>query len=467
MRSSLLLRIAGIALAVMAGTLLVAAFLTQQLVRVEYRSELDNLLRRELTAVQLGLPPQLKAADGSDRRIDANEFDVAVQRYLALHPGSPQHLTIIEVGERSLSTGDGPADIVALHREGRLPTGTPGTLGTVDSPAGPLRLLNSPLIIGGQAVGSITVAGPLAPGQAHASQAFVRIGVASAVGLLLGGLLLVLALRQALRPVHDLVTAARSADLRDLAVRVPETSSGDEVAVMAAEFNRMLDRIQIGEERRRQLLATVSHELRTPLAVARGHLELLESLGADDTHTAAETSAIVRRELDRLALIINDLAAVARGDLATDTEREPVFAPDVLAALQFRLDGLDARTVSVRPAPPVVLLGDEDRLTQALLALVVNATTHTPPGTPVTVDAVTRPDTIAFRVADSGPGIPAELVDSVFEPFVTTKPTGPTRASGLGLTVVRAITEAQGGLVDLTSGASGTTVTLTLPLDPG
>lgn len=466
MRSSLLLRIAGTTLAVMAGTLLVAALLTQQLIRVEHRADLDDLLRREATAVRLGLPPQLQAAQGSDGRVVPAEFDVAVQRYLALHPGSPQHLTIVTVGSRRLSTGDGPAEVIELHREGRLPAGPVGLLTTVDSPAGPVRILTAPLQVGGQDHGVVTVAGPMAPGQAQASQAFVRIGLASAIGLLLGGLLLVLALRPALRPVHDLATAARSADLRDLAVRISEPASGDEVAVMAAEFNRMLDRIQTGELQRRQLLAAVSHELRTPLAVARGHLELLETLGPDEGQTAADTAAVVRRELDRLARIVDDLAAITRGDLAAETARQPVFAPDVLTELQARLAGLDTDAqVSVKPGPPLVLLGDEDRLTQALLALVVNATTHTPPGTGVTVDAVADDHAVAFRVADSGPGIPADLAATVFEPFVTTKPDGPARASGLGLSVVKAVTEAQNGTVDLITGPDGTTVTLTLPLD--
>lgn len=465
MRSSLLVRSAGIALAVMAVTMVVAALLTHQLIRVQDRSDLDHILRQELAAVRVGLPLELEAARGADGHVDASELGVAVQRYLAVHPGSPRHLTVVQVGPRSFSTRDGPAEVVKLHREGQLSAGPPGVLGTVASPAGPLRLLTAPLVVGGQELGAVVVAAPLAPGEAQASQALVRIGLASAAGLLVGGLLLVLALTRALQPVHDLAAAARSADLCDLDARVPQPASRDEVAVMASEFNRMLDRLQTSEERRHQLLSAVSHELRTPLAVARGHLELLESLGPDDTHTAANTAAVVRRELERLTRIVDDLAAVTRGDLAMEAAREPVFAPDVLTGLQSRLDGLDADTVTVRPAPPVVLLGDEDRLIQALLALVVNATTHTPPGTPVTVDAATTDGRVRFRVADTGPGIAPGLVGSVFDPFVTSKTGGPGRASGLGLPVVKALTKAQGGDVELATGATGTTVTLALPLD--
>ena len=234
---------------------------------------------------------------------------------------------------------------------------------------------------------------------------------------------------------------------------------------MAREFNRMLDRIGSDERRRQQLLSAISHELRTPLAVARGHLELLHALGPDQQQSAVDTAEVALRELDRLSRIVDDLTAISRGSSGAEAAREPVFAPDVLEALQQRLTGLDADQVRVEPAPPVVLIGDEYRLTQALLNLVVNARTHTPPGTPVTVDAVADDQQIAFRVADRGQGIDPDLLPAIFDPFVTTKADGAERTSGLGLTVVKAVTEAQGGTVDLVSDTAGTTVTLTFPID--
>mgnify|MGYP001016412362 CR=1 FL=1 len=121
--------------------------------------------------------------------------------------------------------------------------------------------------------------------------------------------------------------------------------------------------------------------------------------------------------------------------------------------------------MEILDAPPVVALGDEDRLTQALLALVVNARTHTPPGTPVSVRTESVDGHVAFRVSDTGPGLAPDVAERAFEPFVTTKSLGPGRTSGLGLSVVKAVTEAQGGNVALRSGADGTTVAVALPLD--
>ena len=233
MRSSLLARIAAIALSVMALTMLLAAVLTQQLIRVEYRQELDRLLRQEMTEVRLGLPAELEAARGADGVADAAEVELAIQRYLAHNPGSIRHLTVIQVGSNVFSTRDGPPDLEQLQRENGLPAGVGGTLTTVGSSVGPLRMLTASLDSDGSPFGTLIVVGPLAPGQAQATQAFGRIALASAAGLLVGGVLLVFALRRALQPVHDLAAAARSADLGDLDGRVPEPDTHDEVATMA------------------------------------------------------------------------------------------------------------------------------------------------------------------------------------------------------------------------------------------
>jgi two-component system, OmpR family, sensor kinase len=160
-RSSLLARIAAIALSVMALTMLLAAVLTQQLIRVEYRQELDRLLRQEMTEVRLGLPAELEASRGADGVADATEVELAVQRYLARNPGSVRHLTVIQVGSNVFSTRDSPPDLEQLQRENALPAGIGGTLTTVDSSVGPLRMLTASLDSDGSPFGTLTVVGPL------------------------------------------------------------------------------------------------------------------------------------------------------------------------------------------------------------------------------------------------------------------------------------------------------------------
>ncbi len=465
MSRALHLRVAAIGITVMALTLVIVALLTAELIQVSGRQELDRVLRQEIDEVRLGLPGELQAAAGSDGVASAAELDLAAQRYLAVHPGSDRHLTVIEIGSHQLSTQDGPPALQQLQLQGILPAGEPGSLLTVDSDAGPLRVLKTPLQTGSQDLGMVTVVGPLAVTRASAQDALVRIAAAGSVGLVLGGLLLLLAVRRALHPVRALAAAARSVDLTDLKSRVPVPHRRDEVGLMAREFNRMLERITKDQQQRRALLSAVSHELRTPLAVAQGHLELFGTLDGPDRASAADTAAVVRRELDRLSRILDDLTALSAGNLSAGTAQQPVFAPDVLTTLTRRLDALGIRDVHVAEAPPVVLLGDEDRLAQALVNLVLNARTHTPPTTPVRVGAHGVDDRIVFHVVDEGPGIDPAFQPLVFEPFMTTRPGCTTRSSGLGLTVVKAVTEAQGGQLDLASDRLGTRVTLSFPVD--
>ena len=174
------------------------------------------MLSQELDEVRLGLPKELSDAAGADGTADTAEIDVAAQRYLAVHPGSDRHLMILEIGSRQLSTRDGPPELLRAAATGTLPGGTVGSLRTVESAAGPLRILSAPLTNADQTIGTVTVVGPLSEGRDQGRTALVRIALAGGIGLAVGGVVLVFAVRRALQPVRELAVAARSVDLSDL-----------------------------------------------------------------------------------------------------------------------------------------------------------------------------------------------------------------------------------------------------------
>ena len=455
-------RVAFIGVAALALTVAVVALLTYQIVRVSGRQDVDRLLRRERDELVASFPALLAGAESGG--LTGDELRVAAQQYLAAHPGSDRHLTAITVAGDTFTTSEGPGDLVALRDAGRLPAAPPGRLTTVDTGAGPVRVLSAALTAGGEEVAVATVASPLDEVRDDALTSLGRIAAAGAVGLALGAVALVLSTRRALRPVADLAATARRTRGGDLAARAPEPDRHDELGELAREFNRMLDRIGADAEERRRLVAAVSHELRTPLAVARGHLELFETLEPGDAQAAGQVAATTRAELDKLTRLVDDLAAIALGAGDTDVTVGPVFAPDVMDELRDRVAGLGLGAVEVGNAPPLVVEADQQRLAQSLLNLVVNATTHTPDGTAVRVRAVVDGDRLCYSVSDDGPGIDPAVREAVFEPFVTTRAGGAGRGRGLGLAVVRTLTEAQGGRVELTTGPTGTTVTIALRL---
>ncbi|MFC5381545.1 sensor histidine kinase [Aquipuribacter nitratireducens] len=456
---SLRVRLTLVALAVMGLTLVVAALLAWRLVAVGEQSDVDALLRGQLDQVGAGLPEDIAGTAGADGVASPAELRLAGERYLATTPGGSGHLLVLDLGGQRLVGSDGPPELLALRDADELPEGEPGRAATVSTARGDVRVLTAPLVVdGGVVVGSATALGSLADARDRGASVLWRIGLAGGIGLLVGGLVLLVAVRRELRPLRALAGAARQVG-EGGGGRVPEPDRLDEVGVVATEFNAMVDRLDRAAEERRQLLSAVSHELRTPLTVARGHLELFEH-GSADAASARRSAGVVRRELDRLARVVADLTALAAGqDRAV--AREPVFAPDVVDALEERLAGLGLTGVDTS-AEPVVLTGDEDRLVQSLLALVVNARTHTPPGTAVRVRVESDTAHVRLVVEDDGPGIDASVRERAFEPFVTTRPGGGARTAGLGLAVVRSLTEAQGGTARLDPGAVGTRVVLEL-----
>ncbi|WP_380163500.1 ATP-binding protein [Jannaschia sp. R86511] len=462
MTDRLQVRVALIAVVVMALTLAVVSLVTWRLIQVGERADVDEVLLLELDAAREALPTEIADQAGLDGVSSPLELQRAAQAFLRRNPGSDRHMTAVQAGGERFVTQAGPAPLRSLRDADALPADTSGSVTSIGTGEGPVRVLASPLrAADGTERGGVVVYGSLAEGRATAADALLRIALAGGVGLLVGGVLLFLAVGRALRPVADLAEASRGLG-RGTHTRVPVPERVDEVGTLAREFNDMVDRLEQAEMERGELLSAVSHELRTPLAVARGHLEMFQAFGPGDAVAARDTAVVLQRELLRIGRIVDDLTAVTRGDDVGEVQREPVFAPDVLEQLAQRLAGLGLDDVDLGQAPPVVLLGDEDRLAQTLLNLVLNARTHTPPGTPVRVRVDAARSQVRFVVEDDGPGIDPEVLPRVFEPFVTTRPGGAQRTSGLGLAVVRSLTRAQGGTVAVDPTWPGTRVVVSL-----
>jgi signal transduction histidine kinase len=211
-------------------------------------------------------------------------------------------------------------------------------------------------------------------------------------------------------------------------------------------------------EQQREFLRDSSHAIRTPVTIARGHVELLR-MGVSD-RTQLEDADVILHQLDRLHRLAGRLLLIEQLRMADALERDPVpvltfvagigqrwmhavprrwVVPDDLAAPGGAGDGAPA------PMPLGRVLGDEHRLAEALDALVENALRFTGPQDTVRISV--RPDAgwVRIEVADSGPGIPEEDRERVFERFFHRHPSGQEPGTGLGLAVVAAVVQAHGG----------------------
>jgi len=308
----------------------------------------------------------------------------------------------------------------------------------------------------------------------HVEEAFqsattLSITVAVLAALIVAILVSAYATARIVRPVDSLAEAAEQVASGRYAVRVAVPGLGDEFSRLAGAFNAMAGRLEAVEGTRRRLLADLAHEMRTPVATLNAYLEGLE----DGVATLdAGTVDVLRAQTSRLTRLAEDVAAVSHAE-EHQLELHPEPAdPDELvgAAVAAAADRFAAKGVSLiaHPADDVGrVVVDRVRIGQVLGNLLDNALRHTPTGGAVTVAA--RPaqrDMIALSVMDTGEGIPAEHLPHVFERFyrVDTSRDRTHGGSGIGLTIAKALVDAHGGQITVTSSGQGAGATFTVIL---
>jgi two-component system OmpR family sensor kinase len=261
-----------------------------------------------------------------------------------------------------------------------------------------------------------------------------------------------------------------------LPVRVsePDANPYTEVGRLGLALNRMLDHIstalstrQASESRVRQFVADASHELRTPLAAIRGYTELAQRKRDQVPDDVAHAMSRVESEAVRMTHLVEDLLLLARLDSGRPLESEPVDLSRLSAdvASDAHVAGPDHQWNLDVPTDPLYVTGDDARLHQVVANLLANARTHTPPGTSVTLSLHAEPDEAVLRVADDGPGIPAELQSEVFERFARgdTSRSRKGGSTGLGLAIASAVVRAHSGRIELRSAPGWTEFTVRLP----
>jgi two-component system sensor histidine kinase PrrB len=283
--------------------------------------------------------------------------------------------------------------------------------------------------------------------------------VALALLAALGGsaLATLLLARLALAPLARLrETAARIGSAADLDARVPVDGGPVEVEELAGEFNGMLARLRAAAQAREEALAAArrfaadaGHELRTPLTSLRASLATLRRGAEDPSFAAAE------RDLDRLAALVEQLQALARGEAGPRTV-EPLDLGEVadaaIASLRTRHPAAHVSLACPEPGP--VVRGDPDGVRAIFDNLLENAAVHGRPGGRVQVSVAARDGVAAVTVDDDGPGIPPAEREEVLRRFVRgTSAQG--AGSGLGLAIVAAQAQLHGGSVELVDGPLG------------
>ena len=305
-----------------------------------------------------------------------------------------------------------------------------------------------------------------------------EIGTPLAIGgllLLIGGTALaaLVIFRPAQARLRAVEEAARRFGEGDLSARAPEIG-GDEVAAVAAAFNRMASELSArqaqlveADRARRQLLADVSHELMTPLTAIRGYAETLGlPQFQPSTREGQRAVKVIEEEGVRIERLVQDLLDLARfeaGGLSLSLEN--VDVDEIFErAVERHAQAAQEKGVTlemVESDDDIRMVGDPHRLEQVVQNLVSNALRHTPPGGTIRLAASRDADTVKLMVSDTGVGIPEKHLPHVFDRFYKAdqsrsqpgrrSPGEGGAGSGLGLSIVKAIVERHGGTVSVRS----------------
>jgi two-component system OmpR family sensor kinase len=282
--------------------------------------------------------------------------------------------------------------------------------------------------------------------------------------------------RLGLRPLTAIGSTAEAIAGGDLTQRVERAEERTEVGRLGLALNAMLGQIEssfkaqaASEQKLRRFVADASHELRTPLAAVRAYAELFFRGAESRPDDLARTMSGIRRESERMSLLVDDLLLLARLDEGRPLEREPVELDAVVSEAVDTALAVDPRWPIALEAQPAVVAGDRDRLRQLADNLLANVRAHTPEGTPVDVRLGIDGDRAVLTVADAGPGLTEDEISRAFERFYRADDSR-SRSSGgvgLGLSIVAAVAEAHGGTVAARqTPGGGATFEIAIPLAP-
>jgi len=280
--------------------------------------------------------------------------------------------------------------------------------------------------------------------------------------------------RKGLAPVVAMSEQAGHISAANLHQRLPVQNERDELGYLARTFNNLLERLEQSFEQQRRFMADASHELRSPIAVISGESEVALTKASRPPEEYRESLEVIQQEGRRLSRIVEDLFTMARADAGQYPLNPSVFYLDELVSdcVRAARSSASSRRIALayQPTGELPVCADEALIRRMTMNLLHNAIKYTPEDGQISVECKFGGSGDAvITVTNSGPPIPADLHERIFERFFRAEKArshaeAEVAGAGLGLPIARWIAEAHKGRLRLVrSDSTGTTFEAVIP----
>ncbi|HEY9799526.1 MAG TPA: ATP-binding protein [Leptolyngbyaceae cyanobacterium] len=324
-----------------------------------------------------------------------------------------------------------------------------------------------PMVRNGQFLGVLRISITLEQFQRQFARVIASVLGSLALTILLCALISARFARSLSRPIEI---------MRNFAIRLGSGQFGDKLTInenneldqLAAELNRMSERLASLDHERRTFLANVSHELRTPISNVQVTVDALKSGAYEEPQLRDRFFQTIENETKRLSRLIHDLLDLGRLEAGvSQLEQQDISLPGLISrAVNAMEPRMQAAGVSLQVKVANLLIQcDPERLLQAILNLLDNAIKHSHPDSQVLISGYSEGKQAVIKIQDQGKGISEHDLPRIFEQFYTTDPSRTGKSNGLGLAITKRIIEAhQGSIIASSIANQGATFTIYLPL---